>query len=120
MELIIPILMFAIPVLIAVMDNKKRKNTGKPQVFSEPLFPEAPLPSEEKMMGDNIQRQVRIKPAPAPAPRPRPTQKAAHKPVIQPKQKPAARIEIEEENSIEIDPKKLIIYSEILKPKFDE
>lgn len=120
MELIIPILMFAIPVIIAVLDNKKRKNAGKPQVFSEPLFPEAPLPEEKDLMGDNTQRQVRIKPAPAPSARPKPAQKVAHKPVIQPKQKPAARIETEEENSIEIDPKKLIIYSEILKPKFDE
>lgn len=111
MEILIPILMFAVPVIMAIISAKKKNaKTKKPEVIFEELFPEASddepgvrLPAKS---GDNTQRATVKAAKPA---------KTHAVPAVKSRQ-----IVDAEEKSIEIDKKKLIIYSEILKPKFDE
>ena len=110
MEILIPILMFAVPVIMAIISAKKNAKTKKPEVIFEELFPEASddeagvrIPAKS---GDNTQRAT-VKAA-------KPVKTHAV-PAVKSRQ-----IVDTEEKSIEIDKKKLIIYSEILKPKFDE
>lgn len=115
MEILIPILMFLIPVAAAIIDKQKRKQSSRPEVLSQPiLFPE-------------VENEVREQTVPQPAPisdvtakQIRKPSKAAARPAETRPQKRVMMPETLEEEKLHIDPKMLIIYSEILKPKFDE
>lgn len=107
MEYVLPLILFAIPVVAAVLDSKVRKKAGEKQVKAAPIDwtsldktaeaqdleaqDAAPTPSEEGQRTITENREV-----------------AVDKPV-----------EAAAEKSFKIDRRKLIIYSEILKPKFD-
>ena len=108
MEILIPILMFLIPVAAAILDKKNRKNKARPEVLAEPIFfPEI----EKKELRERPQVQGRASAAKPKAP-------VREKNVALNKEAAPATETVEER--MDIDPKKLIIYSEILKPKFDE
>ena len=108
--------MFAIPIAAAILDRKKRKKGPGPEVLAEPIFfPETEFEKDAKPASNPVPRPV-PKPAPRPVRRPEEGTRAVEKRSVK------AKIDnkTEEEEGLKIDPKMLIIYSEILKPKFDE
>lgn len=108
MEILIPILMFAIPIAAAILDSKNRKKNSGPEVLAEPII----FPEIEAEDGPKESNEARLKPQVTKLKPQKPAQKTVAK-----KFTPVPETE---EESMKIDPKKLIIYSEILKPKFDE
>ena len=103
-------LLFVLIPLIFTLIGKKLEKAGKEsadEVGEAPSMPEA-FPSLEKFAPEReAERALKPEPEPEPMPKQKPshTQSASQSP----KQK---------EKSEKIDPKKLVIYSEIMKPKF--
>ncbi len=108
MEFVIFLLMVSFPLLVAVIDRQYKKRKGVPQVKAHPLFP-----------GDEAEEA-----GPEPKHRPVSMREEGERAIVRPKQPVAARqpesAPAKTEEKLEIDKKKLILYSEILKPKFDD
>ena len=105
----IPILLFVVPVLISVLDARRKKAAGQKQVVSQPLaFPEEQAP--EPVAGTTVRRGVR-----------EPSFSGAGVEGERAVRKRTAFVgEPDVEHRRSVDPKKLILYSELMKPKFDE
>ena len=158
-ELLIPLLMFAFPVAVALLDKRAKKRRGTPQVQSRPIFPPAASGSDitgkqrawapdrdsdhpaiplEGAQGvkdfgrfdrsaeggygfqDRLPQPSDLPQAEQKTPSAEPTaeglraiSKGRHKDL-----EPGPEKE-DPEQKLRIDKKKLILYSEILKPKFD-
>ena len=142
-DVLIPILMFAFPVAVAILDKRVKKRRGVPPVQSRPFFPPAAdtaaaevaprnratlgtvrrgTASEAQRWGptqSDVSRgelPSRAQQADAPASQPvaegqRAISRERHQEVVPDKKDP--------EPKLRIDKKNLILYSEILKPKFD-
>ena len=119
-DILIPILMFAVPIGAAIADNrKKEREKAARKVVSHTLTEE-----EIKAILDPESRVTEEKPAETLS-EPSSWQPAFSlegQKAIDRKIEPVKPIELEEEkrDRLQIDRKKLILYSEIMKPKFDE
>ncbi len=124
MEYLIPILMFLFPVVVAILDKRAKQRKKAASAAPRPQFPPisfnpAPQPvvrpaPQENAPQENVPRESIPQEAPAPVFRPNlEGQRAIHREADHPTvSEPAPE-------KLEIDKKKLILYSEILKPKFD-
>lgn len=151
MEILIVLLVFVLPVLSVILDDKKKKNM--PKVKSKRIVWPDDKPSREKMRpapgtgdpGRPVKPASTAVPAPAAAPDPirrpdtydsaagagltdsgarRPDAKAASAGHMDSARSTKSRVPEEEQRQPEekktfSEKQKLIIYSEILKPKFD-
>ncbi|MBQ2005972.1 MAG: hypothetical protein II205_00205 [Bacteroidales bacterium] len=118
MEFLVVILMFALPVAMAIRDSRKRAQSGTPQVKSEPIDREAKFEYEIQQEQDFStplehlfeQERTEVKP---PVEAPKAIRKAAPK---------AKKEDVEKEQFSDrlTEAQKLVIYSEIMKPKFDK
>ena len=155
-EALVPILFFAIPLVISLLDKRAKKQKGVPPVQARPVFPpdaedEIPeqvrndnsSPVDFQPVGEVAPENVRLRRTPPNAsgvgPLPRTELRVAtvfrgdlpdrNQPEGQPseegqranhrKAKKQTESEDGAQQKLEIDKKKLILYSEILKPKFD-
>ena len=102
MEFLIPLLFFAIPVAAAILDKRaKTRNPGRfPVRTTTPPPPPAAKPQAERPMAHDALQEEGIRAIKR--------QSATDKPAET------------ETGKLEIDKKKLILYAEILTPKFDE
>lgn len=108
----IPILLFVVPVLISVLDTRRKKAAGQKQVVSRPLeFPEEQKTDPVVRTTVHRMEQQRFNPSLSGS-----EVKSGN--VL--RKRPAAADEPEGEHRMSVDPRKLILYSEIMKPKFDE
>lgn len=110
---IIGLLFVLLPAILGLVGKKLEKagNDGKkPQPAPQPR--PAMKPENVEVEG---QRSVvrKAKPKPAPVPKPEPVRTAQKK-----SQAPYGMSEEQSRKNEKIDPKKLVIYSEIMKPKF--
>ena len=155
MEWLIPLLMFAFPVAIALLDKRAKKRKGVPQVQSRPIFPPAQrFPGTRASAPDRASDYPAIPlegaqgvkdskrsdwsaeggtvshgrlPDPTVLTQATPSNKpAANNPseegqraISKERRKATETKKVNPGQKLEIDKKKLIIYSEILKPKFD-
>ena len=114
MEYVLPILIFLFVVVISFLDTMSKKRKGAPQVQSRPFLEDLSILEEED--GE----------APAEAAEPREEQPRAPQVAAEGERairKAPEKEEPETENpepKLRIDKKNLILYSEILKPKFDD
>lgn len=106
-EVLIPILMFLFPLVVSILDKRAKKRKGIPPVKSAPVGMEIPSfqPTQESPEPEIIVKEVQTRPA-----------TEGERAILKHEEKKAAA---EEKPKFEIDKKKLILYSEILKPKFD-
>ena len=153
MEWLIPLLMFAFPVVIALLDKqaKKRKNvppamsgsgarSGKRPAAQDPSQPSGwappsygaeggygfpdrlPKPADTSQAAtvSRTEDVFRGKP-PGRVPEAASTEKSeeGQRAIAKERRKGAEQKKVNPEQKLEIDKKKLILYSEILKPKFD-
>ena len=136
-EVLIPILMFLFPLVAALLDKRARKRKGVPPVKARPVFPSASdvsasRPSERPAAQGPSQPYGWAPPAydaeggTVPKGRPAETVFKAQEQILPVEGQRAVTRRIQEVEEIdprpklEIDKKKLILYSEILKPKFDD
>ena len=137
-EVLIPILMFLFPLVAALLDKRARKRKGAPPVIARPVFPSASdvsasRPSERPAAQDPSQPYGWAPPTydaeggTVPKGRPAETVFKMQKDDLPPVEGQRAIVrriqeveEIDPRTKLEIDKKKLILYSEILKPKFDD
>ena len=156
MEWLIPLLMFAFPVAIALLDKRAKKRKGIPQVLSRPVFPPASSgsgarPEKRPTLSDPSQPFGWAPPSsgaeggtvspgrlPDPAaltqatrvsqtsvisggelPSRNQQEEEGQRAISKERRKAAETKKVNPGQKLEIDKKKLIIYSEILKPKFD-
>ena len=121
MEFLIPLLFFAIPLAAALLDKraKERRGAGTPS-RSRP----APVPPQRGASARQVSPHARLsvrqserQTVPGTAPE-QPLEEGIR--AIQRKDRPTENTAEQGRRSVEIDKKKLILYSEILKPKFDE
>jgi len=111
MEFLIFLTMMAFPLFVALLDKQVKKHKGEPQVKAHPLFPSAEEDTQE---------------APAdPGPRPDNAPEGQRAITRTKRESPAVPTESalqtnDPEPKLRIDKKNLILYSEILKPKFDD
>ena len=153
-DVLIPILMFAFPVVVALLDKRAKKRRGVPPVQSRPVFPRAnEIPGQARNDGWSFPASDQAVPEVAPgnratlgtvrggtaseAQRWGPTQSDVSRGEL-PDRRPAEEsisegqraisrarhqeVVTKEKNpepKLRIDKKNLILYSEILKPKFD-
>lgn len=117
MEFLVVIFMFALPVVMAILDSKKRAKTGTPQVKSEPVKPEAKFDYELAQEDFSTpleyifeQEKTEVK---TPVEAPKAIRKAPPK---------AKEKEPEKEHFSDrlTEAQKLVVYSEIMKPKFEK
>ena len=123
MEYLIPILMFLFPVVVAILDKRVKQRKKAASAAPRPQFPPisfnpAPRPVVQPAPRPAPQESIPLESVPqeTPAPAFRPNlegQRAIHR-----EEKHAVASELAPKK-LEIDKKKLILYSEILKPKFD-
>ena len=108
MEVLIPLLMFLVPLVITILDKraKAQKTAGSAQHGSPAIHTPATPLTDPESASDNVT-------LPLTEPHPESEGQRAINRLEKTKDKP-------EEKKLEIDKKKLILYSEILKPKFDE
>lgn len=124
---ILTLVCLIIPVVVAAVDKKRKKEKRSPSVHAEPIdFSEV---EAERSPGSEIlehekslltpessitqhTRPVSVKPVP----KARPRQEAKRKPV----EKAVAEEDEITVETVKKDRRKLILYSEILRPKFDE
>ena len=111
-DVLIPILMFAFPVVVALLDKRAKKRRGVPPVQSRPVFP----PAANTTAAEVDRLPSRVQQANTPTPEPvaegqRAISRERHQEVVTEEKNP--------EPKLRIDKKNLILYSEILKPKFD-
>ena len=104
-EVLIPILFFALPVVISLLDKRAKKQKGVPPVQARPVVdPAAENPADFR--GDLPDRNQPEAPSDE-------GQRAIHR------EEKEKKVQEEGPQKLEIDKKKLILYSEILKPKSD-
>lgn len=122
-EVLIPILMFLFPLVAALLDKRARKRKGVPPVIARPVFPSASdvsasRPSERPAAQDDGNTVPKGRPAETVF------KMQEDLPPVEGQRAVTRRIqeveEIDPRPKLEIDKKKLILYSEILKPKFDD
>lgn len=129
METIIGLLIVLLPLVLKAIE-KKFQNSGK-QAQAEKVreFMEKYIDEDESILDEDDEQEPVAEPvqtmAPAPVLRPEPERKPVVRPVIQErrplKRKSAMLLEEQPvERKEKIDPKKLVLYSEIMKPKFSE
>ncbi len=110
---IIGLLFVLLPAILGLVGKKLEKagNDGKKTPVMPEAFP-AVRPEAAEVEGQRSVKKRKSKSAPAPAPQPevRPVQKKSQAPYNVQEDEPRKREKI--------DPKKLVIYSEIMKPKF--
>ncbi len=119
-EVLIPILMFLFPLVVSILDKRAKKRKGIPPVKSAPVgngipepdqpwTPVPPVPpfqpAQESSEPEIIVKEVQPRPA-----------TEGERAIMKHEEK---KVAAEEKPKLEIDKKKLILYSEILKPKFD-
>ena len=124
-EVFIPILMFLFPLVVSILDKRAKKRKGIPPVKSAPVgneipdrnqpwTPVPPVPPIQRTQGtpepEIIQPEIIAKEV-----QPRPATEG-ERAIVKHEEK---KVAVEEKPKLEIDKKKLILYSEILKPKFD-
>ncbi len=132
--ILITILMFSVPILAAIIDKRLRAaRKAQPQVHAEPIIFEEEEPEEQEEAPRAIVREpavpvtAPVMPAPAvktvqaaPVVKAAPAAPAAHHedaaPIIRKKAVPESFPTAEE---IRGDRRKLILYKEIMTPKFD-
>ena len=132
--ILITILMFSVPILAAIIDKRLRAaRKAQPQVHAEPIIFEEEEPEEQEEAPRAIVREpavpvtAPVMPAPAvktvqaaPVVKAAPAAPAAHHedaaPIIRKKAVPESFPTAEE---IREDRRKLILYKEIMTPKFD-
>lgn len=132
--ILITILMFSVPILAAIIDKRLRAaRKAQPQVHAEPIIFEEEEPEEQEEAPRAIAREpavpvtAPVMPAPAvktvqaaPVVKTAPAAPAAHHedaaPIIREKAVPESFPTAEE---IREDRRKLILYKEIMTPKFD-
>lgn len=132
--ILITILMFSVPILAAIIDKRLRAaRKAQPQVHAEPIIFEEEEPEEQEEAPRAIVREpavpvtAPVMPAPAvktvqaaPVVKAAPAAPAAHHedaaPIIREKAVPESFPTAEE---IRGDRRKLILYKEIMTPKFD-
>lgn len=132
--ILITILMFSVPILAAIIDKRLRAaRKAQPQVHAEPIIFEEEEPEEQEEVQRAIVREpavpvtAPVMPAPAvktvqaaPVVKAAPAAPAAHHedaaPIIRKKAVPESFPTAEE---IRGDRRKLILYKEIMTPKFD-
>lgn len=108
-EILIPLLMFAFPVIVSLLDKRaKQKRAATPQ--PKPTFP--PISRQPVSREPIVQKQVAHEPVPDNASKEEGV-RAIHR------KEEEKKVETQPADKLKIDKKKLIIYSEILKPKFD-
>ena len=104
-----------LPAILGLVGKKLEKagNDGKkPQPAPQPR--PAMKPENVEVEGQrSVVRKAKPKPAPVPQPEPMSVRPVQKKP-----QAPYGMSEEQPRNKEKIDPKKLVIYSEIMKPKF--
>ncbi len=115
MDFILPVLIVAFMVLLSALDARTRKKKGTPQVQSRPYLEDlASVLEEEEVEAPVEEAEVREEQPDAPRAAEE-GERAVHK---------TPRVEVPEtenpEPKLRIDKKNLILYSEILKPKFDD
>lgn len=113
-EFLIPLLMFAFPVVVALLDKRARQKRA-----ASPSFPK---PTAREQVSRELAREFSPEAAGGVAPENRSQEseygqegvRAVHKNAPQDAPEP-----VQPADKLKIDKKKLIIYSEILKPRFD-
>ena len=120
-EVLIPILMFLFPLVVALLDKRAKKRKGIPPVKSAPVFPPRPAERPAAQPAQPFDWTL-----PTPSGRPTETVSKTQEADLSPVEGQRAVVrhaeraeEQEAQPKLEIDKKKLILYSEILKPKFD-
>lgn len=118
MDFILPVLIVAFMVLLSALDARTRKKKGTPQVQSRPYLEDlaSVLEEEEEEVVEAPVEEAEVREEQPDAPRAAEEgERAVHK---------TPRVEVPEtenpEPKLRIDKKNLILYSEILKPKFDD
>ena len=127
-EVLIPILMFLFPLVAALLDKRARKRKGVPPVIARPVNGPVPFPSGPEGPGARpVERPAAQDDGnTVPSGRPAETVFKAQEEILPVEGQRAVTRRIQEVEEIdprpklEIDKKKLILYSEILKPKFDD
>ena len=133
-EVLIPLLMFLFPLVVSILDKRAKKRKGIPPVKSAPVDTSSPFPFDTKDPGARPARRPAAQAPSQPvgwAPPsydaeggtvstgrlPNPPEKGVEgeRAITRHDEKKV----VEEKPRLEIDKKKLILYSEILKPKFD-
>jgi len=113
-EVLIPILFFALPVVISLLDKRAKKQKGVPPVQARPVvFP--PEEADGEVAPENVRAATVFQddlPTRPEAPSDE-GQRAIHR------EEKEKKVQEEGPQKLEIDKKKLILYSEILKPKYD-
>lgn len=142
MEIVILLLVFGLPILSVILDKNKKK--GVPKVKSRPIVWPADKPAAQKKPGSARTAPAKpttdgsTRPAAAPAAPARPAATAPEPAPASPvfpdagtaaasymnearstASRPAQAVEKPEEKKKFSEKQKLIIYSEIMKPKFD-
>lgn len=102
-EVLIPILFFALPVVISLLDKRAKKQKGVPPVQARPVV--FPAQDDARPYGEVVPTRPE-----APSDE---GQRAIHR------EEKEKKVQEEGPQKLEIDKKKLILYSEILKPKYD-
>ena len=134
-EILIPILMFAFPVVVALLDKRAKQKRTASQPKSRPVFPSVSGQQVSRELAPENVRRRRTPPTdevsgPLPLTKPRVATvfqgnsrdtlqseegvRAIHRETVE-----KAPETTQPTDKLKIDKKKLIIYSEILKPKFD-
>ena len=115
-ELLIPLLMFAFPVVVALLDKRAKQKRAAAPPTQRPTAPsynripgqarnEVPFTRTDRMADSVIPEKEKVIEG----------ERAIHR-----KEEEKKEVEKHPADKLKIDKKKLIIYSEILKPKFDE
>ena len=137
-DVLIPILMFLFPLVVSILDKRAKKRKGVPPVKAEPLFPPAEdIDQEERAEApgrtgrpseplSQAQQDVFRGELPIRSPqegKPDTFVMEATQTVTEGQRAVERHIDTAAQDDgkpkLEIDKKKLILYSEILKPKFD-
>ena len=137
-DVLIPILMFLFPLVVSILDKRAKKRKGVPPVKAEPLFPPAEdIDQEERAEApgrpgrpseplSQAQQDVFRGELPIRSPqegKPDTFVMEATQTVTEGQRAVERHIDTaaqdDDKPKLEIDKKKLILYSEILKPKFD-
>ena len=122
MEELIGILFLVVVFILKVIDRKFSNASGKsaPRVGQREAFPTVVLEETEEEVKPVVYQRPEPKPEPKPVPRPKPVQKPELKPVTMSRLK-AKQPVLEEDTKKtreKIDPKKLVVYSEIMNRKY--
>lgn len=97
------------PIVAAVNESKKAKNKGKPQVSSRPFYIDMEETSE-------LENSLQTDPAPKPKIVEEPKKEVKLKPIVLQEEEPAK----EHFSKKLTEAQKLVIYSEIMSPKFEK